>query len=393
VSWDALLVALSLPELVASGYLFALTLLSGRRDRPPPVSGQAHVRFALIVPAHDEETGIGRTVQSLLALDYPPELRRVTVVADNCADQTAARASEAGAEVLERQDAQRRGKGYALSHAFGQVVGENWADAVVVVDADTVASPNLLRAFASRIDAGAAAVQAHYGVANPEAGWRTRLMALAFALFHGVRSLGRERLGLSCGLRGNGMCFTAEVLRRVPHEAFSIVEDVEYGIRLAEADIRVHYASEAEVRGEMVASERDSRSQRRRWEQGRFAMARKFGVPLVLKGVVRGDPVRFDLGMDLLVPPLTWLVLTWGLGFGAAMAACVATRGPLAALWTWTLAGVFLGAYVSRGWQLSGVGARGLVDLCYVPVYVVWKVTLLFRRAPHAKDAWIRTAR
>ena len=98
------------------------------------------------------------------------------------------------------------------------------------MDADTLVSPNLLRAFAARLDAGAAAVQARYGVRNPDASWRTRLMAIAFALFHDLRSLGRERLGLSAGLRGNGMCFSTRLLREVPHQAFSVVEDLEYGL-------------------------------------------------------------------------------------------------------------------------------------------------------------------
>src|SRR4029078_53726 len=86
---------------------------------------------------------------------------------------------------------------------------------------------NLLSAFAARFEAGAAAVQAEYGVRNALLSWRTRLMTIALAPFHGARSLARERLGLSCGLRGNGMGFSRAILRAHPYNAFSIVEELE----------------------------------------------------------------------------------------------------------------------------------------------------------------------
>ena len=102
------------------------------------------------------------------------------------------------------------------------------------------------------------------------------------------------------------MCFTHAVLREVPHEAFSIVEDLEYGIRLGRAGHRVHYAWEAEVLGEMVSGEKASRSQRRRWEGGRWAMTRQFGLPLLARGAcASATRVLLDLAMDLLVPPLS----------------------------------------------------------------------------------------
>jgi cellulose synthase/poly-beta-1,6-N-acetylglucosamine synthase-like glycosyltransferase len=318
-------------------------------------------------------------------------------VADNCTDRTAERAADAGAQVMLRKDAERRGKGYALTHAFAQSRADGFARAVVVVDADTVPSPNLLQAFAARLEAGAMAIQADYAIANPRESWRTRLMSLAFSLFHGVRSLGRERLGLSCGLRGNGMCFSASLLTLVPHDAFSIVEDLEYGIRLGQAGYRVMYAPEAHVYGEMVSSERASRSQRRRWEGGRLRLARLRAAPLLRQAVAQRSPILLDLAMDLFVPPLSWVGVACAAGLlaSAALAFAVPSAGAPAAsaLAVWSLATLFLFVHGMRGWALSGVGLRGLLDLFCIPVYVAWKVTLLFRRPAESKDSWVRTAR
>ena len=77
--------------------------------------------FDVIVPAHDEEQNIAATVVSLLAVDYPRNRFRVVVVADNCTDKTAERAREAGADVIERVDATKRGKGYALASRVRRV--------------------------------------------------------------------------------------------------------------------------------------------------------------------------------------------------------------------------------------------------------------------------------
>jgi len=388
--WSALLAAAAIPPSIACAYLAVLAAFS-RRIRPPaPVAPR--VRFDVIVPAHDEEGGVAETVRNLLSLDYPRNLFRVIVVADNCSDETAGRAAASGALVLVRQDADRRGKGYALDHAFRQSFSGD-ADAVVVIDADTVASPNLLSAFASRIEAGAGAIQADYGVRNPRASWRTRLMTIALALFHVLRSLARERLGLSCGLRGNGMCFSRAVLLQVPHEAFSIVEDLEYGIRLGEAGHRVQYAAEAHVHGEMVTGEKASRSQRRRWEEGRLLIARTHGLRLLRLALSRRDPVLFDLAMDLLVPPLSVLAAAVGAGFSASLVLALHRGSAGLPLTIWAACAAALALYVLRGWQLSGTGGRGLLDLMLAPAYLAWKLTILLRPDGRRKGEWVRTTR
>jgi 1,2-diacylglycerol 3-beta-glucosyltransferase len=386
-----LLALAALPLVGASGYLFFLTLRS--RRPAPPAYAPASTHFQIVVPAHDEAAGIAQTVESLLAVDYPRELFEVVVVADNCSDDTAARARAAGARVLERFDDKLRGKGYALAHAFEASRGSGQVDAVVVVDADTVVSPNLLRAFDVRIQGGARAVQADYAVRNADAAWRTRLMAIAFGMFHVVRSTAREGLGVSCGLRGNGMCFTTDLLEEVPHDAFSVVEDVEYGARLGEHGHRVHYAGEAHVYGEMVSSEKASRSQRSRWEGGRMAMARTHALPLLLRALKERSPLLADLAADLLVPPLSSLVAATVVGTAASAALAVVTLRPNFALLLFGASGVFLAAYAVRGWHVSGTGARGLLSLGYAPIYIAWKATLPLRRTRKAPGAWIRTAR
>ena len=386
---NLVLFALALPATAASLYLLFFTLLSGAPATP--LRSSRRLRFDLIVPAHNEAAIIENVVANLRRLDWPMDGFRVLVVADNCTDATATLARAAGALVLERQDTERRGKGYALEFAFQASQARKWADAVVVVDADTEVGANLLEAFATRIETGAKALQAHYGVLNPHASWRTRLMAIAMACFHRVRSRARERLRLSCGLRGNGWCVTHRLLRQVPYRAFSLAEDIEYGIDLGLAGHRVHYTDEAWVAATMVSGEQAARTQRQRWEDGRSQLIRARLAPLWKAALRPGGGVCMDLAFDLLVLPLSYVVANVALLI--ALASLALAWEPSAEIWLWLGlgCGASLSLYVLRGWQLSGVGLRGLADLLRAPSFVIWKLLLMLRA--HDSAEWVRTKR
>jgi cellulose synthase/poly-beta-1,6-N-acetylglucosamine synthase-like glycosyltransferase len=383
-----LLIALAAPAVMACAYLMALTILSARAEPIRPTSRT--FKFDVIVPAHNEAEVIERTVSSLRKIDWPADRFRVLVVADNCTDTTAALARSAGAEVLERHDPTLRGKGYALAFAFQSSRERGWADAVAVIDADAEVSSNLLEAFAGRIEQGVQAVQVHYGILNPMASWRTRLITIAKAAFHIVRSRARERLKLSCGIRGNGWCVTHELLKRVPYQAYSLTEDLEFGIDLGVAGYRVAYADEAHSDAEMVTNEKVASTQRRRWEDGRFALTRSRTLPLLLMAMRRGDRVCLDLALDLLVLPLSYVTLNVALLFVCASIAVHWHLAHMAWLWLALACAASLLAYVLRGWQLSGIGARGIFDLARAPLFLTWRVLSMLR--PRA-EGWVRTDR
>jgi cellulose synthase/poly-beta-1,6-N-acetylglucosamine synthase-like glycosyltransferase len=383
------LLLLALPAVLACGYLLLCVLLSSRE--PPMRRSSRRVKFDVFVPAHNEESVIARTVTNLKRLDWPEDCFRVIVIADNCGDATGRIAAAAGARVYERVDREKRGKGYALAYAFERSAAEAWADAVVVIDADAEASANLLEAFAVRIEGGACAVQAHYGVLNPFASWRTRLITIAKAAFHIVRSRARERLAVSCGIRGNGWCVTHALLRKVPYRAFSLTEDVEYGIELGLAGHRVHYADEAHSDADMVSGEQIAGRQRQRWEHGRFQLIRAKTLLLLRAAVRQRSAVCLDLAVDLLVLPLSYVTLNVA---ALVMFACFAAwRQSALQPWVWLSAAcaASLVLYVLRGWQLSGIGARGILDLARAPGFLIWKVLLMLRR--RRSDEWVRTDR
>ncbi len=386
---ELLMWVLAVPAGIGSLYLLQQTLLSWPLPRPP--RSRRELRFDLIVPAHNEAGVIARTIANLRQIDWPAERYRILVVADNCTDDTAMIARAAGASVIERQDPTRRGKGYALQFAFAHSLNEAWAGAVAVVDADAEVSSNLLEAFAARIEQGADAVQVHYGVLDPHGSWRTRLLTIAMAAYHIVRSRARERERVSSGIRGNGWCVTRALLQQIPYSSFSLAEDIEYGIALGLAGHRVWYAGEAEAAQHMTADPQVARKQRQRWEFGRFRLIRTSTLPLLRTALTRPSGVCLDLAFDLIVLPITYVALNVGALLLLA----------LLANWLWPgfrgwvefsiacLAAIVL--YVVRGWSLSGTGLRGLLDLIGAPIFVIWKVMLMLTSRPQAE--WVRTDR
>lgn len=318
---DAVALAGLVPATLAGAGLFALTV-AGLRPRRTAAREPSH-SFAIVVPAHNEEHTLPAALESLAVLDYPPELVRVYVIADNCTDDTANVAREFGAEVIERADPHRRGKGFALELAVPRVL-RGKPDAVLVLDADCTLNPRALRAFDALLAEGADAVQAAVRSTNADAG-ATGLVAAVGATFDATTAAGRDRFGLSAPLRGTGMVFRASVLTRVPWTTTGLAEDAEYGARLREAGVRVRYCADAEVTSAAPESSAALFAQRRRWRAAGPASSKPLVLALVVLAVALGAAGGFPLWA------LAVAVLFAAL-YARALCAVGLTRGRLKAL-------------------------------------------------------------
>jgi len=298
-----MLLALSLID----AYLLTLLAAAAARNRTSSGRSDGELWFTLLVPAHDEEGTILPTLRSLLALDYPRDRFRVVVIADNCTDSTAEVARAAGATVLERHEKEKRGKGYALAWAIPQLNAD--ADAVVIVDADCRVSVSLLRSLEARFAEGASVVQVRYCVGNPEDSPTAALRFAAFALMNTVRPLGKAALGLSSGLFGTGMAFRTDVLRRIPWQSSSLLEDGEQHLRLVAAGEVVVFAPEATVDSAMPTTPAGARDQQLRWEGGRLQLVRDWTPRLLRQGLARRDRVQLHAALEPLVPPQSLLLV------------------------------------------------------------------------------------
>ncbi len=358
--------------------LYLLTLASAAavlRSHALPHPKPPRSRLQVLIPAHDEEQLIARCVGSLLAQSYPNELYRISVIADNCSDQTAARAAAAGAEILVRNEPGAPGKGRALRWAMDLVLAApSPPDAVVVVDADSIARPGLLAGLEAELAAGHCAVQGDYTVLAEAGSPSSDLVGAGFLLFHRARFSGRAALGMAASLVGNGMLFSRALLEKHPWDAFTGVEDLEYTIRLRMAGIRPRFAPAAVVSGPLPASRAGAYRQRLRWEGGRFNVVRMRLWPLVRTAVSHRDLGLVEAALDLATPPLG--VLSMATVGGAVITAMMA-RAHLVPLWVlapWVVALVAIPAFVLIGLLAAGAPKSSFLALLRAPRYLGWKL-------------------
>lgn len=388
---DLAAIAIAAPLALSSAYLLALLVAAGtgRRGRGSEAPGEVG-RLVVLIPAHDEQGGIAATLRAVLATEYPRERLRVIVIADNCTDATAAVAGEEGAEVWERTDPRRRGKGHALGWALERLRRcEPTYDGIVVLDADCEPSPNLPAAVDRRLRAGAAALQVDYVVDNPAESTASALRFAGFALMNTVRFRGKERLGLSCGLVGTGMAFSRRVVEELPWRETGLTEDAEYHMRIVLAGERAEFVAEARITSPMPTSLGASADQQARWERGRLDLMRRWVPRMLAAGVARRDPVRIHAALEPLVPPQS-LLAAGGLACAGAGAALRSRR--LAGLGLATVAGQ--SAYVLGGLALVGAPAGVYRALLAAPALVASKLLLYARIAGgRGPSSWVRTAR
>jgi cellulose synthase/poly-beta-1,6-N-acetylglucosamine synthase-like glycosyltransferase len=382
-----ILVALQI-ALVA--YLLLLTAATLLARRGVGQHSRAARRFAILVPAHNEEPVIGRLLNSLNALEYPREQFDVCVVADNCDDSTASIARSAGARVYERFSTEGRAKGFALRWLLECLDEEATSyDAYVIVDADSIVAPNFLSVMDAHLSGGARAIQAYYSVLNAQQSATAGLRFAALAAVHYLRPLGRSAFGLSAGLKGNGMCFDAALLRQFTWRWFTLAEDVEFHLALVEQGISVRFAPETWVKADMPISLNQAATQNSRWEQGRLQLIRAHVPRLVRNGLRRKSWLQLDAAAEQLIPPLSVPFALGALTIPGALlvSAPVLALGALGCVLGYAL-------YLLAALALVGAPWRIYASLGMAPVYIGWKVGLYARSMlGNRSTAWVRTAR
>lgn len=383
---------LAVPALV-----FTLQCLFGSvlPERHTCQRGAVPAHTVVLVPAHDEEHGIGATVAGLVKA-VASELcgqGEVIVIADNCSDNTARIAEDAGAKVLERCDPSRRGKGYAISFAAEALSGSP-PDVVVLVDADCYMTPGSLEHLSRLALSTGHPIQADYTISpTADSSVNGGISGFAIVVKNRVRPRCMRWWNLPCQLTGSGMAMPYGVLRDAPSTEGNIVEDMVLGIELALTGRWPIATAQAQTKSELPAQRSAAFGQRKRWEHGHLATLFKYAPMLLWRGVMKLSPRLVAMGLDLAVPPLVLLFLSLLMWGGVCALAATLGMSP----WPFwvslvALGGVLLGAAVA--WMVHGREVLPLRRLWVVPFYIIWKVPLyLAFFARRGQREWNRTTR
>ncbi|TVQ49124.1 MAG: glycosyltransferase [Gloeocapsa sp. DLM2.Bin57] len=346
--------------------------------------------YRLIIPAHNEASCLGKTLESLVTQVNQPE--QILVIADNCTDATAVIAREYGVTVVERFNTEKRGKGYALAYGLQQLEA-NPPEVVLFFDADCLVGENTVKELTQKAIATGKPIQALYLMEKPEQPTpKDTISAFAFLVKNWVRPLGLTTLGLPCLLTGTGMAFPWGVINQVSLDHGNIVEDMQLGIDVALAGYPPLFLPTAKVIGILPQKEQISTQQRKRWEHGHLQTIIT-QVPTLIKGAMTqlSFPL-LSLALELSVPPLSLLVMFWGLTLILTVGG-----GLLLGIWlpalVLILAGLLLFIAIITAWAKFAQKEIPLKSLILIPVYLLSKVTIYFNFLGKRESQWVKTQR
>jgi cellulose synthase/poly-beta-1,6-N-acetylglucosamine synthase-like glycosyltransferase len=384
--FSALLILIILPVWV----LFVQVLLASLPVRSLAPAQGSRPRVAVLVPAHNESSLIVATLNSIL-----PQLLagdRLVVVADNCTDDTAALARAAGAEVVERSNAQQRGKGYALD--FGvRYLASDAPDVMIVVDADSrVGEGSIERLALCCIDSGRPTQALYLMHAPAGSGLKVQIAEFAWCVKNQVRAQGWARLGLPCSLMGSGMAFAWRDLALIELASGHIVEDLKMGLDFCRSGKPPLFCPGALVSSDFPRSDEGLSIQRTRWEHGHLGVILSDAPKLLLEAIRKGNLNLLAMTADLLVPPLALLTLLLVVAFSLSWLV-VLLGGALAPALIASFGLALLGVTVLLAWNRFGRGIIAFSALLYAPFYALKKIPLYIGFVLKRQVDWVRSKR
>lgn len=270
-------------------------------------------KFMAIIPAHNEEAVVSNLIESLKHQTYDKELYDIYVIADNCTDNTAKVAREAGAIVLERYDPDHKTKGFALQWFLKQKIEENADyDAFFVFDADNIVDKNFIVNMNKKLCQGEEVVQGYRDIKNPTDNWITAGYALFYWTMHRLYHLARYNVGLSPLLNGTGFMVKFNVVKPNGWETETLTEDIEFSLKSIIQGRKLGWATDAIVYDEQPTSFKQSWSQRSRWTVGHMQCVKRYTGELFNAVKKHKTVMNFD-GFLYMIGTTPMLILTMAL--------------------------------------------------------------------------------
>ena len=291
-------------------YQVVVSLCSLVKLKDKPLKVKKDHRFMAIIPAHNEEAVVGNLIESLKNQTYNKDLYDIYVIADNCTDNTAKIAKEAGAIVYERFDETKKTKGYALNWFLQQKIAEDAPyDAFFVFDADNIVDKNFIKNMNKKLCQGEDVVQGYRDIKNPSDNWITAGYAIFYWQMHRFYHLARYNLGLSPLLNGTGFMVKFDVIKPQGWDTETLTEDIEFSLKRIIKGKKLGWATDAIVYDEQPTGFRQSWSQRSRWTVGHIQCIKRYTKELAIATKENKKMINLD-GLLYIVGSIPMFIIT-----------------------------------------------------------------------------------
>ena len=291
-------------------YQVVVSLCSLIKLKDKPLKVKKDHRFMAIIPAHNEEAVVGNLIESLKNQTYNKDLYDIYVIADNCTDNTAKIAKEAGAIVYERFDETKKTKGYALNWFLQQKIAEDAPyDAFFVFDADNIVDKNFIKNMNKKLCQGEDVVQGYRDIKNPSDNWITAGYAIFYWQMHRFYHLARYNIGLSPLLNGTGFMVKFDVIKPQGWDTETLTEDIEFSLKRIIKGKKLGWATDAIVYDEQPTGFRQSWSQRSRWTVGHIQCIKRYTKELAIAAKENKKMINLD-GLLYIVGSIPMFIIT-----------------------------------------------------------------------------------
>lgn len=299
-------------------YIFVPFMKGGKKLRAKKMN-----KYAVLIPARNEEKVIPHLIASIKGQTYPSELIDIFVIADNCTDNTAQVSMEAGAfHVYQRENKELIGKGYALDYTLAKIredYPDNDYEGYFVFDADNLLDERYIEEMNTMFSNGHRIITSYRNTKNYGTSWVSAGCSLWYLRESRFLNHPRTLLNTSCAISGTGFLVHREVLEKVGGwKFFLLTEDIEFTLHHVLEGECIAYCDKAVLYDEQPVKFSQSWRQRMRWTKGSMQVTRKYFFKMV-KGIFTGKGFAcFDLAVATMIP----LILTI-LGFGVYVLAIV----------------------------------------------------------------------
>ena len=362
--------------------------ISGKQDLK--LSNTSRPKTTVLIPAHNEAEQIKEVLEVLQ--QQITQRDEIIVIADNCHDNTADLARSTGVTVLERKNLSDRGKGYALDYAIKQIK-DNPPEVLVILDGDCIIKADTIENITCKAILTGRPVQSTYLMEQPEnPSLKDNVSMFSIKVKNKVRLLGLNRLGWHCLLTGSGMAFPWSLIDRVSLAGSKTTDDMQLTVDLALAGSTPVFCENAFVVGRLM-KDKAATSQRSRWEHGHLEMI-LVEVPRLFNAFIKtGNLAALGLALDISIPPLSLLVMTWIVCAIITWLPAIAVGISIVPAILVSIAGVFLIAGVLLAWIRFGRSDISLKDLMAIPFYILGKIPIYLKFIVKPQSRWLKTER
>lgn len=301
---------------VAFGIQLIYIILFFVRAKKYPVAEKKH-RFGIVIPARNESSVIADTVKCILSSKYPKDMFDVYVVADNCTDNTAELARNAGATVFERfdPDPKHHKAGYALKYLFEKIMElhpDHYYEAFIKFDADNLMEPDYISRMNDAFDAGVKCARGYSNSKNIDQNVITGISGLWYIRDCRFASNFRSAIGQGTMLGGAGMMFAAEIIEKHGWDCLTASDDTEFTMRRLNQDkIKTMYVKDAVVYEDQPSTIKDTFKRYKRMSGALNSLFYTQGIKSFLLFFVRWKWTYIDMFLTLMFIPVCVLMCIW----------------------------------------------------------------------------------